>query len=109
MQRESTTTVRLGWIALIVDVNSDGKAKSAHAVVHCEKGVTPDAALTLAQVAQSAEVELRRLVSAHEAGEERSATGRAPAEGHAAVCAGTGDPAACGCLEAESISPGASK
>lgn len=38
-----------------------------------------------------------------------TATGWKRTNGHAAICAGTGDPAACGCLEAESISPGASK
>lgn len=91
MQPESTETVRLGWIALIVGVDSDGKAKSAHAVVHAEKGVTPDAALTLAQVAKSTEAELRRLVSAHEAGEER-----APAV-HSAICAMDGDASTCPC------------
>ncbi|HHB9432303.1 hypothetical protein [Stenotrophomonas maltophilia] len=100
MQRDDNKTIHLGWIALRVVADADGNAISAHVVLHAEKDLSPLGALTLAQVAEVAEIDLLNRVLGH--GESDStATGKAPCKGHAATCLGSGDPGACGCLTSE--------
>ena len=96
MSQDDTKTIRLGWIALVVVVDASGQATSAHTELHAEKGLTPRGALTFAQVAEVAEADL--IERALPADESRiTATGAAPREGHAAVCAMDGDASACPC------------
>ncbi|WP_188240691.1 hypothetical protein [Stenotrophomonas maltophilia] len=100
MQRDDNKTIHLGWIALRVVADADGNAISAHVVLHAEKDLSPLGALTLAQVAEVAEADLLDRVLAPASGAQATATGAAPRDGHAAICAMDGEASACPCQRA---------
>lgn len=102
MPSTESKTIRLGWIALEVVIDSSGNATAAHAVVHPEKGINPFGALLLAQVAQAAESDLRsKAVPAEESPgsgdtgscecREETATGAAAVNVHPSARTATGD------------------